>query len=116
MSDMSNYLRRENRVPAKHLPKELGTFYVTPSDSEAAKVNAVDASFGGIGFTTDIDPKAFPNGSHLNMYPFGVKDPLKGRVIFKQKVGGTTRVGVQILQSGGYKQYMKKMKDIYEKT
>ena len=112
---MKDNLRREKRISAKNLPNELGEFYMTPAESGTEKIKAVDASYGGFGFTTKIDPVDFPDGSHLKLYPFGVKQPIKARVIYKTKIGKVTRVGVQLMPSEGYRRYLEKMKTVYDK-
>ncbi len=109
---MKTGFRREKRIPAKHLPRELSEFFVTPFNGPVAQVQAVDASYSGFGFTTTEESKNLQEGSHVNLYPYGVAQYIRGRVIFKRKDGKTTRVGVQLMPSAGYQTYKKNLKKI----
>ncbi len=111
---MISDFRREKRIPAKHLPRELNEFFVTPFKGPTARVKAVDASYGGFGFTTTEETKNLQEGSHVTLYPYGVSQYIKGRVIFKRKIGKETRVGVQLIPSQGYETYLKNLKEIHD--
>ena len=113
---MKDNLRSEKRIPAKNLPKELEEFFITPDECNTEKVKTVDASYNGFGFTTSIIPEKLPNGSHMKLYPLGISNPLYARVIYKKKEGHITRVGVQLIKTEGYKNYLKKIKQIYKSS
>ncbi len=116
MIDMDNLnKRKEARISAASLPKELSGFFLLPPENGATKVTAVDASLSGFGLTSEESPEKFPSGSHVTMYPFGVNKPLKGRVIYGRKEGKATRIGVQLLSSEGYSSYKKKISPLFKK-
>ena len=96
-------LRKEKRISVNDLPEKYSSFSVLLPHGVETKVYTTDARLNGFGFNSDLPIQDFVIGFRLVLYPFGNDHPVYGNIVHVSSTEKGTRVGVQLLQLGGYK-------------
>lgn len=107
-------LRKEYRIPANELPPEYTSFTILLGHECETEVQTADLSLGGFGFITDHVIDDFVQGSRLVLYPLGRDQPLYGIVVHAATTDRGTRVGIQLQEIGGYREYRTAIQKILE--
>lgn len=104
--------RKEKRIPVNNLPPKYRHFRVLQSSGEDDVVLTVDASVSGFGFISDMPEESYVEGTRIVLQPFGEERPVYAKVVFTKFYGAGTRVGVELLPIGYYKQYKKEILEL----